>query len=156
MQRKMPGKAGQPPPKRSRYQNLIFDADRFFAEKDYDTAFQIYQQALQEAPPGENHPYAQLCRCYRKQARKLLKREAWDELVQSLETMLKINGNRPNLKGLDFKVLAEAYLETGALNQAVEALNQALKLNPELEPELKRLNQRIQAESLSQNMRNLF
>lgn len=155
MQRKIPGKPGQPP-KRSRYQSLIFDADRFFADKDYDTAFQIYQQALQEAPPGENHPYAQLCRCYRKQARKLLKKEAWNELIQSLEAMLQLNGNRPNLKGLDFKVLAEAYLETGALQKAIDALNQALQLNPELEPELKRLNQRVQAESLSQNMRNLF
>lgn len=156
MQRKMPGKPGQPPPKRSRYQNLIFDADRFFADKDYETAFQIYQQALQEAPPAENYPYAQLCRCYRKQARKLLKKEAWQELVQTLEAMIQLNGSRPNLKGLDFKVLAEAYLETGALQKAVEALNQAIQLTPELEPELKRLHHRIQAEGLSQNFRNLF
>jgi tetratricopeptide (TPR) repeat protein len=155
MQRNRPGKPGLPP-KRSRYQGLIFDADRFFAEKDFDTAFQIYQKALEEAPPGENHPYAQLCRCYRKKARKLLKKEAWPELIECLEAMLALNGTRPNLKGLDLKILAEAYLEIGEIQKSFNALEQALGINPELAPELKRLQQRLQAENLSQDFRKLF
>jgi tetratricopeptide (TPR) repeat protein len=145
-----------PPHRRSRYQNLIFDADRFFAAKDYETAFQIYQQALREAPPGENYPYAQLCRCYRKKARKLQKKQNWPALVVCLEEMLQINGSRPNLKALDFQALAEAYLEQQQPEAAQTALDQALKLQPTLKAELQTLYNRVRAECLHRDLRGLF
>ncbi|PIQ26816.1 hypothetical protein COW36_00290 [bacterium (Candidatus Blackallbacteria) CG17_big_fil_post_rev_8_21_14_2_50_48_46] len=157
MQRKPLGRPGSPAPqKRSRYQSLIFDADRFFEAKEIETAFKIYQQALQEAPAGDNHVYAQLCRCYRKKARPLLKKERWPELIQVMEEMLKTNGQRPNLKGLDFKILAEAYFKNGQIEKATAAIAEALKLNPDLSSELKNLQQKIQAENLHQNFRQLF
>lgn len=144
------------PSRRNRYQTLIFDADRFFAAKDYETAFLIYQQALQEAPAGENYPYTRLCRCYRHRARRFFKKQDWPALIQILEEMLQVNGSRPNLKGLDFRILAEAYLESGHLEKAAQALQQALALNPELAPEIKRLQHRLEAEKLHQNFRQLF
>ena len=146
----------KPPPRRARYQNLIFDADRFFEARDYETAFQIYQQALKEAPPGDNYPHAQLCRCYRKRARKLQKKQDWPALVACLEEMLRVNGSRPHLKALDFQALAEGYLEQQQPEAALKALDQALALQPTLKAELQSLYNRVRTECLHRDLRGLF
>lgn len=141
---------------RSRYHSLIVDADRFFAAKDYEVALQIYQQALKEAPVGQNYAYAQICRCYRQRARGFLKQQDWPALIAVLEEMIQINGDRPHLKSRDFQVLAEAYLEVGQLEKAAIALEQALTLNPEGALEIQRIKQRLKAEQLHQGFRQLF
>ncbi|MGV3524433.1 MAG: hypothetical protein ACO1RX_09420 [Candidatus Sericytochromatia bacterium] len=142
------------PAPRSRYSHLVFDADRFFAEKDYLQAGRIYQEALKEAPPGETHALIQLCRCTRKQARKAQKREDFVQVRQLLENMLNWERVTPHLKALDYFALAEACLELGDLVASREALDLCLGLQPEL-LEAQRLGRRLQSEELARQLGQL-
>lgn len=149
-----PQRPAVPVQQRSRYQSLIFDADRLFKDGDTEAAFLIYQQASQEAPPGENHAFAQLCQCYRRKAKAALKAEQHIQVIEWLEAMLKVNGNRPNLKGMDFKVLAESYMTQGRLDEAENALTQALALSPDLSS-LSNLIKTIKTERVHRQLKGL-
>lgn len=142
-------------PDSSAYQNALFDGERFFKSKDYETAFEIYQKALKLAPPGDSRALKQLCRCYRKRARKPYKNEQFKTVAKMLEAMLALEQVEPHLTGMDYKILAEAYLELGKLKQADAAMDQALRLKPELEYELMGLEKRLRTEILNQEMNGL-
>lgn len=142
-------------PDSNAYQNALFDGERFFKSKDYDTAFEIYQKALTLAPPGDSRALKQLCRCYRKRARKPYKNEQFKTVVKMLEAMLALEQVEPHLTGMDYKILAEAYLELGKLKQADAAMDQALRLKPELEYEMMGLEKRLRTEILNQEMNGL-
>lgn len=139
----------------SRYQKLVFDGDRFFNEKDYETAFKIFKQALPEAPPGEAYALSQLCRCYRKKARKAFKKANHEQVVALLEEMMALEKVKPHLKGLDYQVLAESCLESGRLERAEEAIRYALDLKPELAEDIHRLQKKLKAEQLHRQMKGL-
>ena len=144
------------PQPRSRYQHLLFDAERFFEAKDYETAFSIYRQALPEAPPGDSRALAQLCRCYRKKALRCLKQEDFAAVLSLLEEMMAQPQVTPHLKALDHKVLGEAALELGQLARAQQAFDQALALKPDLAGELAPLQRRLKTEMLSREMNGLL
>ncbi|HEY9843918.1 MAG: hypothetical protein ACAI44_04405 [Candidatus Sericytochromatia bacterium] len=137
----------------SRYQHLLIDGERFFAAKDYETAFSIYSQALKEAPIGDGRAVTELCRCYRKKARKAFQAEDFASAVSLLTEMLDLPQMHP--KALDYKVLGESWLELGELAKARQALEQAVALKPELAVETRRLFQRLKTEELSQQMEGL-
>lgn len=153
---KPPGGIPPRPAARSRYQNLLFDARRFFEAKDYDTAFKIYTQALPDAPPGDSTALTQLCRCYRKKALKLLKKEDFTAVLSLLEEMLALPNVEPVLKALDYKVLGEAALELGQLDKAQTAFDQALSLDPDLAQTMATLRRRLKTELLSREMNGLL
>ena len=74
-----------PPPARpNRYQTLLIDGKRFFEAGDYATALQIYQSACQMAPPGDNQPFAQACKCIRRVARTFLKQEDYATVARMI------------------------------------------------------------------------
>ena len=129
--------------------------ERFFKSKEYDTAFEIYQKALKLAPPGDSRALGQLCRCYRKRARKPFKKEQFKTVAKMLEEMLALDQVTPHLKGMDYKILAECYLELGKLKKADAAIDQALRLKPELEYDLMGLEKRLKTELLNQEMNGL-
>lgn len=154
----LPPPGGLPPRRpagRSRYQSLVFDADRFFEAKDYETAFTIYAQALSEAPPGDTTALSQLCRCYRKKALKLLKREDWAGVKTLLDEMMSRDKVEPHVKAGDYKVLGEASLELGELDAAQAAFDRTLALKPELQGDIGPLLRRLKTERLSREMKGL-
>lgn len=144
------------PAARSRYQRLIFDAKRFFENKDYETAFQIYTQALADAPAGDTSALSQLCRCYRKKALKRLKQDDFTAVLLLLEEMMALPQVTPFIKALDHKVLGEAALELGQLEKAQTAFDQVLNLDPELAAALANLQRRLKTELLSREMKDLL
>lgn len=153
----VPGRGTGPlrPPQapRSRYQHLLHDGERFFKAKDYETAFSIYRQALSEAPPGDAQALTELCRCYRKKARKAMQSEDFEKVAALLTEMLALP--QMHAKALDYKVLGESLLELGQLEPARAALERAVELGLETGPEVKRLFQRLKTEELSRDMKGL-
>lgn len=139
-----------------RYQKLLFDGQQCFEAKDYAAALRVYEQALKLAPIGDERALGQLCRCYRKKARKALNQAQYTEVIRLLQAMLNLERVQPHLKALDFKVLAESALADGQLALAQEALNEALQRCTAITPELKRLQQRLKAEQLSREMEGLY
>ncbi len=137
------------------YQTALFDGERFFKSKEYDTAFEIYQKALKLAPVGDSRALIQLCRCYRKRARKPYKKEQFKTVAKMLEAMLALDQVEAHIKGMDYKILAECYLELGKLKKADAAMDQALRLKPELEYEMMGLEKRLRTEILNQEMNGL-
>lgn len=144
------------PARSNRYQTLMIDGKRFFEAGDYSTALQIYQSACQIAPPGDNHPFAQACKCIRRVARTFLKQEDYATVARMIEEMFQLNGNRPNLKGADYKILGQCYLALNRLDAAEEALHRAEQLDPDLLPSLQRLHHQLKTEQLSNTFKNLY
>lgn len=146
----------EPPRKGSdQYQKLVFDADRFFEDKKYTTAFKIYRQALPLAPAGNAHVLKQLCRCYRKKARKAFKKDDFQKVFDLLQEMMGLERVTPHLKGLDYKVLAEAALELGHLDRAEEGIRLALDIKPELAEEIHPLQKKLKAARLYNELNGL-
>jgi len=156
MLRTPPGARSPQPPGGGRYQRLLFDGKRFFEEKDYETAFQVYQQALKLAPTGDHQALSQLCRCYRKKARQAYQKEDYAQVFKLLQEMMGLDKVSRHLKGLDYKVLTESALELGEFQAAEQALTQALNLDPELEDTLKPLQRRLKTERLHREMQDLY
>lgn len=148
--RPVPGK-----PADGRYQKLLFDGQQCFEAKNYEAAFTVYAQALKLAPPGDERALAQLCRCYRKKARKALNGDNHPEVIRLLQEMQALERVGKHLKALDFKVLAESALETENLALAQQALAEALQRTDVPTPELQRLQQRVKAEALSRELKGL-
>jgi len=146
---------GKPVSGRSKYQRLLFDAERFFKEKDFQTAFKIYQQALKDAPPGDHKALSQLCRCYRKKARKALKKEDHQTVFNLLQEMMNLEHVHPFLKARDYEVLANSCLEIGQTDIALKALQRAIHIAPEISVELQSLQRRLKTELLHQEMNGL-
>lgn len=143
-------------PAGGRYQKLLFDGQQCFESKNYEAAFSVYLQALKLAPPGDERALAQLCRCYRKKARKALQHENHAEVIRLLQEMQALERVAKHLKALDFKVLAESALAIDDLALAQQALAEALARTETLTPELQRLQQRIKAEALAREMKGLY
>lgn len=139
---------------RSKYQRLLFDADRFFKEKDYPTAFKIYQQALPEAPTGDTRALAQLCRCYRKKALKALKRANHQAVFDLLQEMMHLEHVQPHIKARDYLVFAEVCLELSHLDSAQKSLLRATDLDPHMD-EIRPLQKRLKTELLHREMNGL-
>ena len=133
----------------------MIDGKRFFEAGDYATALQIYQSACQMAPPGDNQPFAQACKCIRRVARTFLKQEDYATVARMIEEMFQLNGQRPNLKGADYKILGQCYLALNRLEAAEEALQTAEKLDPALQPDLQRLRHQLKTEQLGNAFKNL-
>lgn len=137
------------------YQKLIFDADRFFEEKKFNTAFKIYREALPLAPAGNAHCLKQLCRCYRKKARKALRNEDFQKAFDLLTEMMQLERVKAHLQAKDFQVKAEAALELVLLDEAEAALSQALDLEPDPGDEILGLQKRLKTERLHNELRGM-
>ena len=137
------------------YQKLIFDADRFYEDKKFNTAFKIYREALPLAPTGNAHCLKQLCRCYRKKARKAMRKEDFQKAFDLLQEMMQLERVKPHLQAKDFQVKAEAAMELEFLDEAEEAILQALDLNPELADEMLGLQKRLKTERLHNELRGM-
>ena len=144
------------PARPNRYQTLLIDGKRFFDAGDYQTALKIYQSACQSAPPGDNQPFAQACKCMRRLARPFLKQEDYATVARMIQDMFALNGNRPNLKGADYKILGQCYLALNQLDAAGEAFEEAVRLDPALEPEVERLQRQLKTEQLGNAFKNLY
>ena len=93
--------SGAKPLSGQRYQKLLLDGERFFQQKEFDTARQIFAQALTLAPATDTRAAKELCRCYRKLALKALKHEHFAEVTQLLDQMFAIDQAKAYFKALD-------------------------------------------------------
>lgn len=141
--------------KAAAYHRSLLDAARFFNQKDFETARQIYAHAMALAPVGDSRAAKELCRCYRKLALKALKQEDFAAVLQLLDAMLAIEPAKAYFKALDYKVLAESALELGQIDRAQTAFDQALMMQPELASDLAPSLRKIKTERLAQEMQGL-
>lgn len=141
--------------RKANYHHLCLDAQRFVAEKEYETALLIYEKALQEVPAGDLKASKGICRCYRKLALSALKQQDFKKTQNLLQTLIAIPRVSTLLTGKDYCVLAEAALENGELLDAEQAIEKALTLQPE-STEATQLRKRLKTEQLHQQMKDLY
>lgn len=137
------------------YRSLTTHADQLFNSEHIEEALESYKQLCDLAPPKDNHPFKQVCRCYRKVAKGYKKKKDYKKVVELLEDMFEISEEKShNFKAIDYKILGECYMKLGEFEEAQAALEDALYLKPDMHSATEMLKT-LKAEEVSQRLSGL-